>query len=72
MLLLTTRSISNLNTDRRENVATNSMVDKQNNAPTRAPRIGLAHFSSNFLTSSIIQLKRFWKTDKKNSSFLNT
>lgn len=72
MLLLTKGSISNLNTDRRENVATNSMVDKQNNAPTRAPRIGLVHFSSNFLTSSIIQLKRFWKTDKKNSSFLNT
>ena len=54
MLSLTKRRISNLNTDRRENVATNSMVDKQNNAPTRAPRIGLVHFSSNFLTSSII------------------
>lgn len=51
MLLLAKRSI-------RENVAANSMVDKQNNAPTRAPRIGLVHFSSNFLTSSIIQLKK--------------
>ena len=53
MLLLTKRSISNLKTDRRENVATNSMVDKQNNAPTRAPRIGLVHFSSKLFCLSI-------------------